>query len=110
MKTLKLSILFIFLSGLFVSAAGQAPLRGGPLGGERPLVKDFDTNKDGWLNAAERKPARVFAASSGLGRGGRGGRGRGFAAPTEPGATLTPSDVKAYPNTPFYDETILRTL
>jgi hypothetical protein len=111
MKTLNLSILFVFLSGLLVPAAGQAPPRGGPLGGgDRPIVKDFDKNNDGWLNAAERKPARVYAASSGIGRGARGGRGRGFAGPTEIGATLTSSDVKAYPNAPLYDETILRTL
>ena len=45
----------------------------GPMGGpERKLVKQFDTNKDGWLNAEERAPARVEAKKGGGGRGGFG--------------------------------------
>src|SRR5688572_15437436 len=110
MKTLKLSILFMLLNGVLLAAAGQGQ-RGGPFGGgDRPVLKDFDKNNDGWLNAAERKPARDYVLSLGnaFGRGGRGGRG--FAGPAEKGATLQPSDVKTYPNAPLYDETILRTL
>lgn len=115
MKTLKLSILLVLLSSVLVAAAGQGPFPGGQ---DRQVVKDFDKNKDGWLNAAERKPARDYVASSGgnFGRGGRGprggpfGPGRGLDGPAEKGATLRPLDVKSYPNAPLYDETILRTL
>jgi spore coat protein CotH len=118
MKTLKLSIPFALLSGVFVSAAaplaqfpGLAFPPGGPMGAERQVLKDYDKNKDGWLNAAERKSARDYVVSSGggFGFGGRGGRGF-FGAAAEKGATLKPSDVKSYPSVPLYDETILRTL
>jgi hypothetical protein len=49
-------------------------------GQERALVKTFDKNNDGWLNAEERKPARDEAKKGGGGRGGFGG-GRGPGGP-----------------------------
>ena len=42
-------------------------------GQERKLVKDFDKNNDGWLNADERKLAREELTKGGGGRGGSGG-------------------------------------
>lgn len=93
---------------------------GGPpgMGGqERTLVKEFDKNKDGWLNAEERKPAREEAKKGGGGRGGFGG-GRGPGGPGgfggggggKPGPKVSPADVKTYPDAKPFDPTVLRTL
>ena len=89
--------------------------RGGPNAQDIQIVKQFDRNNDGWLNAAERQPARDYART--VGRGGFGGRGgpRGFGrggetGPASPGKTITPAEVKIYPNAPFYDESVLRTV
>lgn len=96
---------------------GQFP--GGPgMGRERQIVGQFDTNGDGRLNTTERKAAREFlatqpAAGRGMGRGGPGGpggRGGAMASPVEPGARLTPKDVKTYGREPLYDMGTLRTL
>ena len=89
--------------------------RGGPNAEDIKVVKQFDKNNDGWLNAAERQQARDYARTNG--RGGFGGRGgpRGFGrggetGPATPGKAITPADVKTYPNAPFYDESVLRTV
>ena len=86
---------------------------GGPGGGqERPVVAQFDADKDGRLNTAERAAAREFLARSpaGGGRGFGGGRGGGFRPPVSAGIRLSPSDVAHFPNVPLYDETVLRTV
>src|SRR5688572_5789039 len=88
--------------------------RGGPNAQDVKILKQFDKNNDGWLNAAERQPARDYARTVGRGgfggpRGGRGGRG-GETGPAGPGKAITPADVKTYPNLPFYDESVLRTV
>src|SRR5438105_8354956 len=51
---------------------------GGPGGQKRPLVKQFDKDGDGWLNAEERKAARAFLRTQGGGPGGFGPGGKGF--------------------------------
>jgi len=85
---------------------------------ETKLVKQFDKDGDGYLNAAERKAAREYLASGaaggrgrrGLGgRGGPGGRG-GNQQPPQPGPKLAPADVKSFPNAPLYDPLTLRTI
>lgn len=85
---------------------------GGPPGGqERKLVKDFDKNSDGWLNAEERKLAREEAKKGQ--RGGFGGRGPGGFGGGErgkPGPKVSISDAKTYPDAKLYDPTVLRTL
>ena len=87
---------------------------GGPNAQDVKILKQFDKNNDGWLNAAERQPARDYARN--VGRGGFGGRGpRGFGrggetGPAAPGKTITPAAVKTYPNAAFYDESVLRTV
>ena len=92
---------------LFRSPGGP----GGPGAPERKLVKTFDKNKDGWLDAAERKAARDAARPGGGGFfGRRGPRGGNFDGPAQKGETLKPADVKTYPNAPLYDESVLRTL
>jgi hypothetical protein len=76
---------------------------------EVALVPQFDKNKDGRLDAAERKAARAA-----LGGGGGGQRFRGFgggpAGTPEPGPKLSPADVRTYGNEPLYDPMTLRTL
>ncbi len=102
---------------LAVSATAQPPggfggPPGGPPGGEpRKLVAEFDTNRDGWLNAAERVPARAKAKEGG--RPGRGGPPGGFGGrgpETSPGPKVSPADVRAFPDAPLYAPAVLRTL
>src|SRR5262245_46210841 len=95
--------------------AGPGP--GGMGQQTRQILKEFDKNKDGWLNAEERKEARESLKNNpggGFGPGGRGGPmggfGRGGTAP-KPGPKMTPADVETYPpDKNLYDPTALRTL
>ncbi len=102
------------------SAFTQPPDKGGkggfgkgpPGGQERKLVAEFDKNKDGWLNAEERKPAREAAktgAKGGFGFGGPKGFGKGGEA-GKPGPKVKPEDAKSFPNAKLYDATVLRTI
>jgi len=87
---------------------------------EKKLVKQFDKDGNGWLNSDERKAAREFLAKQGGGRrfGGPGGRRGGFGPggprenqePPQPGAKLSPADVKSFPGAPLYASNVLRTL
>ncbi|WP_439623774.1 CotH kinase family protein [Gemmata sp.] len=86
----------------------------GPPGGEeRKIVKDFDKNSDGWLNADERVAARETAKKGGgfgFGpKGGFGGKGGDRGTP-KPGPAVRPGDVKAVPDAPLYDPAVLRTV
>ena len=94
---------------------------GGPPGGqERKLIPQFDKDKDGRLNAAERAEARKFLAENpGGGRGGFGGRGGpgggrgGFGGGGEapkPGPKVEKGDVKNVPGKDLYELKALRTL
>lgn len=86
---------------------------GGPPGGQtRHLLDEFDKNKDGWLNAEERKAAREVA-KKGSGFGGFGGPKGGFGKGGEtgkPGPKVTPAEVKNYPDASLYEPTVLRTV
>jgi CotH kinase protein len=75
---------------------------------ERAIVTQFDADRNGRLDATERKAAQEFLLQSGAGRGGGRGRG-GFRPPPERGVTLTSNEVKHYPGVPLYDEATLRT-
>ena len=85
----------------------------GPGAGEAQIVAKFDKDGDKRLNTAERKEARASIESQaqgpGRGRGGPGFPGRGNLGPVEPGARLTPKDIKTFPNAPAYDMSALRT-
>jgi hypothetical protein len=114
---------------------------GGPFGGQtRELVKQFDTNGDGWLNNEERKAAREVARQGGrggrgpraAGRGLEGGAGRpeergpagrgpapggfgpgGFGGGGEagkPGPKIAKSDIEPIDDAPLYDPNVVRTL
>lgn len=87
--------------------------RGGGFGGmnrRTGILKQFDKDGDGRLNAAERKAARQYLATVPRRRGG-GGRFRGGAdsGPGQPGPELKPSEVRSYGNEPLYDLQTLRT-
>ena len=90
---------------------------GGPMGGDRKFVKQFDKDDDGRLNRAERQAAResIKNERSKGGRGGRGfgppgGFGREDSTPPKPGRPLKPADVETFPGKPLYEPTVLRTL
>ncbi|HKA06118.1 MAG TPA: CotH kinase family protein, partial [Gemmataceae bacterium] len=90
----------------------------GPFGEGRKLVKEFDKDGDGRLNADERKLARESLAKEREGRGpggfpkmGFGRPGRGKLEPPKPGPKVDPADVKTYPaSVGLYEPTALRTL
>ncbi|MBI3416906.1 MAG: CotH kinase family protein [Verrucomicrobia bacterium] len=81
------------------------------------LVKQFDQDGDGRLNASERKAAREFLQKENAGGRGRRGPGgpRGFGGrggerkPAQPGEKLSPTEVKSFPDAPLYDAQTLRT-
>jgi hypothetical protein len=82
---------------------------------QRQLVKQFDKDKDGKLNAAERQAARasIKKEREAGGRGGfgpPGGFGRENREPPKPGPRVTPADVPSYPNVGLYEPFVLRTL
>lgn len=95
-------------------APGQTAvfIRGGATGPQGPqILNQFDANKDGWLNAAERVPARAHLTS--IGYRGRGGRGNPAGTVPTLGDAISPADVKTFPAAPavsFYDESVFRTL
>lgn len=73
------------LRGAAFTFTSQPPMGRGMMGGpggmggrEKALVAKYDTNKDGWLNRAERDAAREEAKQGGGGPGGPGGMGRGM--------------------------------
>ncbi len=99
-----------------VAARGR---RTGMMQQKTALLKAFDANEDGYLDAAERKAARAKLNSGGARRRGPGGGGPGGGGPggfgareTTPtaGRHLTPADVPSYPGVPLYDPLTLRTL
>jgi hypothetical protein len=87
--------------------AQQAPGPGGRVA-DLQLLRQFDQDKNGWLNRTERNAARTRLAELRPAR--QGGPGRGAAAPIAPGRRLTPADVPKPATTPLYDPATLRTI
>lgn len=127
MRTLRLTAVGATALGIFLLAAvpdgrGQPDPKDfgkkggfGPPGGQtRKIVKDYDKDGDGRLNAEERKAAReaLKKDGGGFGRGpmGKMGFGRGNQEPAKPGPRVKPADVRNYPDKPLYEPTVLRTL
>src|SRR5688572_18660191 len=92
---------------LTVSVAAAQPPGGGfgpPGGQDRKVVADFDKDKNGWLNADERKEAREAVKKNRPGGPGGGFRPGGFGRPQDPpkaGARVAPADVKNYSREPL---------
>ena len=89
---------------------GRGP--GGPNAEARKIVGQFDQDKNGRLDAAERTAAREWLATQGGGQRGFGGRRGGPGMATgSPGPKLTPAAVKSYPaSAGLYDTAVLRTI
>lgn len=95
------------------------PNRSGPFGPDGPqakrkLVKEFDLDENGWLDRAERVPARAAAKSvperpRRFGPPG-GPRRQPSREPAQPGIRVSPHQVEQYPNATLYEPTVLRTL
>jgi hypothetical protein len=74
------------------------------------ILKQFDANRDGRLDAAERGAAREYLQRQGRMRpGGRGRYGDSGATATA-GPRLTPAQVKTFPSAALYDASTLRTI
>jgi hypothetical protein len=92
---------------------GGQPGRGGGRQ-ERKILEEFDTNKSGRLEEAERRRARQYQQANPPARRGRGGAGRrpvpgGIAPNAVEGRKLEAQDVARFPHQPMYDGTLLRT-
>lgn len=97
--------------GGFPGGPGMKGGFGPPGGQERKLLKEFDKNKDGWLNAQERSAARATAKTGGGGFRPKGGFGKGGnQEPPKPGPKVNVADAKPYPDAKLYDTSILRTI
>ncbi len=97
---------------MLIARVERTDRTGGPVAGtqERPMVAQFDADKNARLDTAERARAVEFINSTGAGQGFRGGGGRcGNRPPASPGVKLTPADVKNHPDAPLYDAAVLRT-
>ena len=103
----QVTVAFLALTVTVPDATAQLQGRGGPGQQERQFVSQFDADKDGRLNTAERNAARQSLGTPGVGR--RGGRGGGNRVPSGPGIRLTSGEVQHYPNVPLYDPATLRT-
>ena len=90
---------------------------GGPIGQGRKLLKKFDKDGDGRLDAAERMAARESIKKDkaaerppGPGFGPPPGFGGESEEPAQPGPRIAPTDVSAYTHRPLYEPSVLRTL
>ena len=95
---------------------GGPPIGGG-MGGGPPMqrhievLKQFDKDGDGKLNAVERKAAREYVSQQRpQGRGRMGPRRNENQGPVTPGPKLFPTQVRNYTNEALYDPFTLRTL
>lgn len=97
---------------------GFGPPPGGGFGPpgmvERKILKDFDADKNGWLDDTERAKARESLKNDGvrqrMGTPGGFPRGGGRSPETKPGPKVAPSEVANYPGKSLYEPGILRTL
>ncbi len=96
------------------SVHGQPPRGGGGPGGPGQtsvkIVDEFDVDKNGYLDVAERKKARESLKQQGNERPRRRPRGNQNRATGKPGPEVSVTDVKNYPDADLYDEGVLRTL
>ena len=111
------AILAVMLGTPLLDSAAEPP--GGPSAPDIELVEEFDKNEDGWLNAEERKAAKVKLLAvqkeraSGRGRrgpGGPGGRRGSSFPPGTPGPEVSPKDVQSQGDGDLYAHGVLRTL
>jgi CotH kinase protein len=105
-----LTVTLVLLATSPANAQFGGRFGGGMANSEISLVATYDKDKDGHLNAAERKAVREASAMGG-GRAGRNWPPDTFNAPQGPrNALLKPADVKTYTDEPLYDPAVLRTI
>jgi hypothetical protein len=108
----QLALVTLGLAWTFGSIAQprQAPPWAAGLSNIEEAQDRFDANKDGWLNAAERKTARETLAKEAAERppSGRPGPSPG-GEPTGPGPKVDPHAVKSFPGKPAFDPGTVRT-
>ena len=86
-------------AGLFaLASAVPAGAQWPPNSRKSQIVRNYDRDGDGFLNAAERRAARGLPATAAT------------TAPAPTGRRVEPKDVANYPGEPLYREDILRTL
>lgn len=121
---LKTLVVLCLLTVVATAQPGRFGPGMGPGADERKLVKQFDKDKSGRLETAERKAAREFAEKENTrtgrgamrGPGGPGGRGPGGRGPDgeaaqgKPGEKLVPNQVAQFADKALYDTGVLRTL
>ncbi|MCM2374996.1 CotH kinase family protein [Aporhodopirellula aestuarii] len=73
--------LFVVLLGVAAFATLSLAQPPGMEEQDREILDQFDTDKNGWLNDAEREQAREFVKENPAQRGGPGGGGPGFGGP-----------------------------
>lgn len=91
---------------------GGPPPMGGPMGGKRSVIGQFDKDGNGRLDREERLNAREVLRKNNAGRSfmGKGGFGKGKQEPAKPGPRVDAAKVTHYPDAPLYDPAVLRTL
>jgi hypothetical protein len=104
------------VSAAFAQPGGFGPPGGGPggmMGQTRAILKDYDKDGNGRLDAEERKVALEALKKAPGGRPG-GGRPGGFPGgggeTPKPGVQVKVSEVKNYPDAKLFEPTVLRTL
>ena len=96
---------------------------GGPSQAKTELLKQFDSDANGWLDHEERALARKEVRTSGNQRGGGRGFGppgfgppgagngqRGDASTPSKGPQISPADVESFGDATLYDTSVLRTV
>jgi hypothetical protein len=77
---------------------------------EQKATTRFDRDKNGWLNAEERKVARATLAAEAAARPPDGRPPvRTGGEPTGPGPRISPESVRTYPGAPVFDPMVVRT-
>ena len=77
---------------------------------EEKATARFDADRNGWLNAVERKAAREALAREAAARGPSGmPQPRPGGEPTKPGPRMSPADVRTFPKATAFDPDALRT-
>ncbi|MGC3980255.1 MAG: CotH kinase family protein [Steroidobacteraceae bacterium] len=100
----------LLLAGLVLSTTASAQFFGGRGGGSSvdiQLLDQYDKDKNGYLDKAERQVAFQELGGSGIRRG-RGGSTDTSSVAVN--AKLAPTQVKSYPGKALYDPSVLRTV
>ncbi len=111
------AIIFEVFTGQTINQEDLRGLRRGRKGGIRPnrpekkLTQKFDTDKNGFLDSAERQKALKEVQRDDRQGGPRGRRQRGGQVQVStPGPRISPKDVRNYPRAKLYDPSVLRTI